>query len=136
MELVRATPVVFRFAEIGQNFVETPSGIPELPPNVEVLRLSANINQPVDRTGSAKNPSARRDDFAVVTSRLRLGLITPIVSAIVEQLAEAERNVKPGMPVMWARLQENDAMPAGCCKPIGQNASRTAGPHNNVVKCL
>src|SRR5690242_21674884 len=94
MKLIRAAFVVLCFSKIGQYFLEAPTGIPELPPNVEVLRLSANIDQSIDRTGSTEDPATRGDDPAVVASRLRLGLVAPIESAIVEQPAKAERNVK------------------------------------------
>src|SRR5215831_8806795 len=136
MELIRAAFVIFCLSKIGQYFLEAPAGIPQLPPNVEVLRLAADIDQSIDRTGPAENPSARRNDLAVVTTRLRLGLVTPIESSIGEQLAEAERNMKPEVPVAGARLQEKHTMLTGRSKPIGENAPRTAGAYNNVIKCL
>jgi hypothetical protein len=136
VKFIRAAFVVFRLPKIGQNFIETPTGIPQLPPNVEVLRLAADIDQSIDRTGPTENPSTRRDDFAVVTFRLRLGLVTPIEPSIAEQFAEAERNMKPVVPVAGARFQEKHSMLTGRSEPIGQNAPRTAGPHNNVVKCI
>src|SRR5262249_9095816 len=113
-----------------------PTGIPQLPPNIEVLGLAADIDQSIDRTGPTENPSTRRDDFAVVTFRLRLGLVKPIESPIAEQLAATERKMKPEVPVAGARLQEKHTMLTGRSQPIGQNASRTAGTHNNVIKCL
>jgi hypothetical protein len=98
--------------------------------------LAADIDQSIDRTGPTENLSTRRDDFAVVAFRLRLGLVTPIESPIAEQLAEAERDMKPEVPAAGARLQEKHTMLTGHREPIGQNAARTAGAHNNVVKCL
>jgi hypothetical protein len=65
---------------------------------------------------------------------LRLGLVTPIKSSIAEQFAEAERNMKPWVPVAGARLQEKHTIPPARSKPIGQDAPGTAGPHNDVVK--
>jgi hypothetical protein len=64
--------------------------------------LAANIDQSIYRAGSTENPAARGDDLAVVASRLRLSLVAPIESAIVEQPAKAERNVKPWVTVVWA----------------------------------
>jgi hypothetical protein len=136
MELVRASFIVFCLAKIGKNFIEAPASISELPPNVEVLRLSADIDQSIDRTGPAENLATRRDDLAVVTSRLRLGLVAPIEPAIAKKLAKAERNMKPRVRVAGARFQQKYAMPTGRSKPIGQNAPRAAGPHNNVIERL
>src|SRR5215469_13616248 len=104
MELILAAFIVFCFSKIGQYFFEAPASVPQLSPNVEILCLSTDIDQSIDRTGSTENPATRGDDPAVVTPRLRLSLVTPIESAIVEQPAKAERNVKPWMPVIWARL--------------------------------
>jgi hypothetical protein len=44
--------------------------------------------------------------------------------------------MKPWVPVAGTRLQEKHMVLPGRSKPIGQDASGTAGPHNNVVKCL
>ena len=119
MEFIGAALVVFRLAKIRQDVVEAPAGIAKLPPMVEVIRLAADIDQSIDRTGSTKNPATRGDDPAVVAFRLRLSLVTPIESTIVEQPAKAERNVKLRVPVIGARLYEKHAMPAGRSKPIG-----------------
>jgi hypothetical protein len=40
---------------------------------VEILRLSADVDQSIDRTGSTKNLAAWRDDFSIVALGLRLG---------------------------------------------------------------
>jgi hypothetical protein len=47
MELIRAALVGFRFAKVGQYVLEAPAGIPELPPEVEVLRLAADKINPL-----------------------------------------------------------------------------------------
>ena len=136
MEFIRAAFVVLRLAEIGQDVVEAPAGIAELPPKVEVLRLSADIDQTVDRTRAAENLAARRDDLAVVATGLRLGRVAPVITAIGEKPAEAKRNMKPGMPVVGARLQQQHAVPARRSQPVGQNAPGAAGPHDNEVERL
>ena len=40
-----------------------------------------------------------------VEPRLRLGRVTPVVTGISEQSAEAERNMKPRVPVVGAGFQ-------------------------------
>jgi hypothetical protein len=107
-----------------------------LPPNVEVLRLSADIDQSIDRTGPAENLSARRDDLSVVAFRLRLGHVAPIEPAIAEKLAKTERNMKPRVQVAGSRLQQKNAVPTRRSKPIGQNAPSAAGPHDDEVERL
>src|SRR5690349_29864 len=106
MELIFAAFIVFCLAKIGQYFFEAPAGIPELTPNVEVLCLSADIDQSIDRTGATENSAARCNDPAVVTPRLRLSLVTPIESVIVEEPAKTEWNVQPKVPVIRACLEE------------------------------
>src|SRR5262245_48555393 len=136
MEFVGAAFVILRLAEIRQNVVKTPAGIAKLPPMVEVLRLAADINQAVDRTGPAENFAARRDDIAVVAFRLRLGLVAPIVTAIDEKPAEAERDMKPRMPIVGARLQQQHAISARRRQPIGQNAAGAAGSYDDKIERL
>src|SRR5580704_19221806 len=127
VEFIGAAFVVLGFAEVGQDVVEAPTRISELSPMIEVIRLSADVDQSVDRTGAADNLAARGDDVAVVAIGLRFGLVAPIVTLIGEQPAEAERNVKPRVPVVGACLQQEHAVVARCSQPIGQNAPSTAG---------
>ena len=56
-------------------------------------------------------------------SGFRLGLVQPVDLGIVEQLAVAERNVDPDMPVMAAGFDEQHAMVAGFGKPVGEHAA-------------
>jgi hypothetical protein len=110
VELIRAAFVILGFAKVRQHVVESPAGVPELPPIVKVLRLTTDIDKPVDRTRSTENLSARRDDVAIVTLGLRLGRITPVEPEIAEKLAKAERNVKPGVPIVRTCLQQKHTM--------------------------
>ena len=50
MERIGAALLILGAPEIGQNIVETPADIAELPPMIEVLRLAADIEQTIDRT--------------------------------------------------------------------------------------
>jgi hypothetical protein len=71
-----------------------------------------------------------------MASRLRLGCVAPVESAIAEKLAVAERNMKPRVQVAGARLQQKHAMATGRGQPIGQNAPSAAGPHDDEVERL
>jgi hypothetical protein len=57
---------------------------------IGVLGLSADVDQSVDRAGTAENLSSWGDNLAVVTFRLWLGRVNPIESVIAEKLAIAE----------------------------------------------
>src|SRR6185437_15749378 len=50
--------------EVGQHVPEAPAGITELTPVVVILRLAADIEQAVDRTGTAQHFAARLYDLA------------------------------------------------------------------------
>src|SRR5262249_25933402 len=104
MEIIGAAPVVLRLAEIGQHVGKAPARIAELAPVIEILRLPANVDQPVDRARPAENFSPRCDAVAVMAAGLRLGRVAPVEPAIGEQLAVAERNMQPGMPVAGTGL--------------------------------
>ena len=136
VEFVGAAFVVFRLAEIGQHVVKAPAGITELPPEIKVLRLAADIDQAVDRARAAENFSARRNHIAVVAFGLRDGLVAPIVAAIAEQPAEAERDMQPWMHIAGARLQQQHAMAARRSEPIGEHAAGAAGPHDDEVEAF
>ena len=133
VEIVSAALVVLGFAEVRQHVIVAPAGIAELAPVIEVLGLTADVDQSVDRARAAERLAARRDDVAAVTLRLRLGLVAPVVTPVGEQLAVAERNVQPWMAVSGTRLQQQHAMPSGCGQPVRQDAAGAAGAHDDVI---
>jgi hypothetical protein len=93
MEGVGAALVVLRLAEIGQHVLVAPAKVAELPPVVEIRRLAADVDQPVDGAGAAQHLAARRDHLPIVAVRLRLGGVAPVESPVGEQPAVAHRNV-------------------------------------------
>src|SRR5882672_1336985 len=93
---VRAAALVLRLLEVRQEIVETPAGDR---PAVEVLALTADIDQAVDRGGAAEHFAARREDAPAVQRRLGLGLVRPVEVGAREQLAVAERHVDPEIGV-------------------------------------
>ena len=100
--------LVLGAAEIGQDILEAPAGIAELPPMIEVRRLAANIEQTIDRARPTQHFPPRSDDLPFLELRLRLRGVQPVDFAISEQLAE--RDVNPDVAVMPARLQQENAM--------------------------
>src|SRR6266566_1580538 len=137
VEVVAAATLIFGAPEIGQHVGKAPAGIAELPPMIVILVLAADIEQTVDRTRSAQHLAARLDDLAVIELRLWLGFAQPIDFGIVEQLAIAERDMNPDMPVMAAGFKQQDAVQAGFGQPIGQDAAGGAGADDDVIEpCL
>jgi hypothetical protein len=69
-----------------------------------------------------------------MATRLRFGFVAPIVTLIFEKPAEAERDMKPRVPVARARLEQKHAVPARLRQPIGQNAPGAACPHDDEIE--
>src|SRR5436853_466972 len=78
VEIVGAALVVLGFAEIRQHIVIAPAGVAQLAPVIEVLGLTADVDQSVDRTRSPERLAARRNDIAAVAFCLWLGLVAPV----------------------------------------------------------
>lgn len=136
MPLVGAALVVLRLAEVRQYFLGAPAGVAKLPPVIEVLRLTTNVDEAVDRARTAQHPAARRDDISAVTPGLRLGRVAPVEAPVGEQLAVAERNPKPRMATVRARLKQQHAMPPRRSQPVGQHAAGAARADDDVVVSL
>src|SRR3954471_16358652 len=112
----------------------TPADIAKLPPMVEILRLAANIEQPVDRTGPAHHLAARLNDRAAAKLGLRLGPIQPVHLRIDEALAVAERNMKPETGVLAAGFEQQDTMLPACGQPVRQHAAGRACADDDIVE--
>src|SRR5262245_48951385 len=134
MQRILAARLVLGAAKIGQHILETPTGIAELAPMIEVGRLAADIEQAINRARATQHFSPRLDDLPVVELGLRLRAIEPIDLAIGEQFAVAERDVNPEMAVMPARLQQENAMATRGGQTIGENAARASGADDDIVK--
>src|ERR1700709_103971 len=116
MIFVGATLLIFRLFEVGQNIVIRPTRIAQLAPEIEVLLLAPQVDQPIDRTGTAKHFAARLENAAVIEFRLRLRLIHPVDALVLEQLSITDGNMNPDIVVLPARFEEQDAVAPGCCR--------------------
>src|SRR5581483_10244118 len=54
MKLVSAALLILGALEVGEDILERPAGIAELAPVIVVLVLAADIEKPIDRTGTAQ----------------------------------------------------------------------------------
>ena len=113
----------FRFPEIGQAIVPGPAAIAELGPVIVILRLPADIDQPVDRGRAADDPAARIDDRAAVGAGIGLGAVLPGQGVMIEHLEEAGRDVNKRVPVAPAGLDQQDLGAWVLGEPVGQHAA-------------
>src|ERR1700683_2834433 len=79
-----ASLLVFAALEERQNIAPAPSGVAALRPVVEIARMTANIEHAVDRPCSRQPLAAGPVHRAVLKLGLRLGGISPIVGAGLE----------------------------------------------------
>jgi hypothetical protein len=135
VEGVGPARLVLGLAEVGQDVVMGPADIAQLAPVVEVLLLTADIDQTVDRAGAAQNLAARLVDPAVVEAGLRRRLEHPVDLGVNEQLSVAERDMDPGIAVLAARFQQQDLVLAVGAQPIGQDAAGRTRADDDVVEC-
>ena len=124
----------FRFAEIGQAVVPRPAAVAELGPVIVILGLAADVDEPVDRRGAADHPAARIDDGAAVGAGIGLGAEFPGQGVVVEHLEEAGRDVDQRVPVLSARLDQQDFGVGILGQPVGQHATGRARPDDDVIR--
>ena len=125
--------VVLGLAEIRQHFLGAPPGVAKPPPVIEVLGLTANIDEAIDRARTAQYLAAGRDDVAVVTPGLRLGRVAPVEAPVGEELAVAERDAQPRMAAVRANLEQQHAMLPRRSQPVGQHAAGAAGADDDEI---
>ena len=82
--------------EERQDVVPTPAAIAELRPVIVILRLAADVDEPVDRRRAAEHAAARIGDGAAVRAGIGLGLEAPGEPLVVKQLHIADRNRMSG----------------------------------------
>src|ERR1039458_2552764 len=106
VESVRAVLEVFRFLEIGQHLGVSPAAVAQTRPALEILALTAYVDQTVDRARSAQALTPRLDDAPVIELGFGLALEHPVVARIGEQLAIAQRYMDPGIGIAQSRLEQ------------------------------
>src|SRR5690242_5866242 len=99
MKRVRAANLVFRAPEVRQHVIERPAGIAELPPVVEVLGLTTDINHAIYRRRPAQHLAAGPEDAPIAGPRVGFGLVAPVDRQVGKSLAKAERDMDPAIAV-------------------------------------
>ena len=119
---VGAALLIFGPAEIRQHVVIRPAGIAELAPQIEILLLPADVDQPVDRAGAAEHLAARPDHASPAQFGERLGLELPGDLGVVDVAVETGRDVDPRVAVLAAGLEQQHTRPPIRAEPVGQHA--------------
>src|SRR5580704_3680999 len=107
--LVGAALLMLGTPEIGQHVLIRPAGIAELAPQIEILSLAADVNEPVDRARPAEHLAARPQHAASAELGERLGLELPGYLRVEDVSVEPGRNVDPRVAVLAARPQQQHA---------------------------
>ena len=120
--------------EERQDVVPTPAAIAKLRPVVVILRLAADVDQPVDRRRAAEHAAARIGDGAAVRAGIGLGLEAPGELLVVKQLHIADRNMNERVPVAPAGLDQDHASGRVFGETVGQDASGRPGADDDVIR--
>ena len=120
--------------EERQDVVPTPAAIAELRPVVVILRLAADVDEPVDRRRAAEHAAARIGDGAAVRAGIGLGLEAPGEPLVLKQLHIADRNMNERVPVATSGLDQDHASGRVFGETIGQNASGRSGADDHVIR--
>ena len=99
----------FLALEIGQQAGERPLGQTPRLPVVIVAAMPADMGHGIDRRRAADDLAAGAFDAASADAGFRLAEIHPVVQAVLEDLAPAERDVDQGIAVPAAGLQQQHA---------------------------
>ena len=133
VQLAFAALLALCLLEVRQHVREGPADIAELAPHVVVARLTAYVEQPVDRARAAEDASARPGDIAAAEMRLGACRVLPGDVGIVHRAEIAAGNVDPGVGVFAAGLQQRDRHARLLAQPVGEHAARRSGSHDDVV---
>ena len=102
---------------------------------VVVLRLPADVDQPVDGAGAAERAAARPGKRR--PSRLGSGSVcSPSRGRVVDGLEVAGRDVQPHLAVRAAGLEQQHRAPPVLAQPVGENAAGRSGADDDEVERL
>jgi len=126
--------LVLGAAEVGEHVVIRPAGVAELAPQIEILALATDVDQPVDRARPAQHLAARPRQASAGELGLRLGLELPGDLRMIDIAVEAGRDVDPRVAVPAARFKEQHPGRRGRTQAVRQHASGRARADNDVIE--
>ena len=134
MQFIFAALLILGPAEVRQHIGEAPACIAKLAPVIEVLRLSADVQEPVDRRGAAHHLAARLDDRPAAELRLGLGIVEPVVPRIGEQLGVADRHMDPEIAILAAGLDQQHVVLAAGREAVCQHTPGATCTNDDVIE--
>jgi len=133
VKVVVAVEMLLGTTEIREHVVVGPALTARLTPQVVIPRVSADVDHAVDRRRSTQGLTPGNEDLAIVQVGIGFGVVEPVAHLRrIENTAE-QRDVDHRIDVAPARLQKENPVLGVFGKPIGQDATGRAGPHNDEV---
>ncbi len=104
-------------------------------PALEVQRVAALEDHPVDAAGAAEELAARVVDLATSHVRLRLRLVLPVVEPVADRVRQRGRHVdeRVDLDVGAAGLEHQDGRAGVGAEPVGEGAARRAAADDHEV---
>lgn len=133
MQRACATGVVLAADEIGKNVLSAPAFIAECGPVIVVCRLSANVDEAVDRTRSAERPAPWPIDPAALHRRLRVCEEAPVQRFVEHRLPVADGKMNPQRSVLRTRFEQQDLRSPISRKLVRKNAAGGAAADDDIV---
>src|SRR5438128_1132348 len=131
---VGAALLVFGATEIGKHVVIRPAGIAELPPEIEILLLAADVNEAVYRARTAEHLAARPQHAAPAEFGKRLGFEDPGQLRVEYVPVKARRYVDPRVAVPATRFEQQHSRSAVRGQSIRQHAAGGTGADDDEIE--
>ena len=120
-------------AEIGQGVVIAPAGQAAGLPALEIAAVAAYIGHGVGGGAAPHHLAAGAFHPAPADILLRLAEIPPVMEPLLQDLAPAQRDMDPGIPVPAAGLEDQDADIGVFGEAVGEDAAGGAGADDDMV---
>src|SRR6516162_4580194 len=134
VKFIGSTLPIFRLLEKGQHIVPGPAAVAELRPVIEIFRLTADIDHPVDRAGAAQDPAAWVENGAPIGAGIGLCCEAPGQARVIHQFYVAGRNMDERVPVAPAGLEQHDLRAGVFAQPVGERAARRASADDHIIR--
>ena len=131
---IRTALLVLRLEKIGQYLLPGPARIAHGGPFVIILGLAADVQQTVQRTGTAQHLAPGPVQPSAVEPRIRIGSVAPVHRRIMHGLEVAHRHMNPGVGVPSSGFQQQhpDIRILGQSRRDGTSSGTRPG-HDEIV---